>query len=66
VTPRGSTQRVGALHSRVPPDTDEDNVRALAEAGWSEKEIMVVLDDKAPSMVGKYTACAQRQRSPPV
>ena len=40
---------VGALDSKVAPDTDEDNVGALAEAGWSEKEIMVVLDDEAPS-----------------
>ena len=45
------------------PGTDEDNVGALAEAVWSEKEIMMVLDDKVPSMVEKYTACAQRQRS---
>ena len=44
---------VGALHFRVAPDTDEDNVGALAEAGWSERGIMVVLDDKAPSMVEK-------------
>jgi len=50
----------GAVHSRVAPDTDEDNVGALAEAGWSEKEIMVVLDDKTQA------GCAQRQRSPPV
>jgi hypothetical protein len=57
---------LGALHSRGVPDNDEDNVGALAEAGWSEKEVMVVLDDKAQSMVEKYTACAQRQRSPPV
>ena len=33
------------------PGTDEDNVGALAEAVWSEKEIMMVLDDKVPSMV---------------
>ena len=32
----------------------EDNDGALAEAGWNEKEIVVVLDDKAPSMVEKY------------
>jgi hypothetical protein len=59
---------VGPLHSRVAPDTDEDNVRALVEAGWSDKEIMVVLvlADRAPSTVGRYTACAQRQRSAPV
>ena len=57
---------VGALDSRVAPDTDEDNVGALAEAGWGQKEIVVVLDDKAPSMVEKYVAYAQRQRSLPV
>ena len=44
---RFDASMVGALHSRVAPDTDEDYVGALAEAGWSEKEIMVVLDDKA-------------------
>ena len=39
----------------------EDNDGALAEAGWNEKEIVVVLDDKAPSMVEKYTACAHKE-----
>jgi len=38
---------VRTLHSRVAPGADEDNTAARAEAGWSEKEIMVVLDDKA-------------------
>jgi hypothetical protein len=42
---------VGALHSRVVSGTDAD-IGALAEAGWSEKEIMVVLDDKAPKHRG--------------
>ena len=48
------------------PTLREDNDGALAEAGWNEKEIVVVLDDKAPSMVEKYVAYAQRQRSLPV
>ena len=58
---RSDATKVGALHSRVAPDTDEEYVGALAEAGWSEKEIMVRLDDKAPSMVEKYTACAHKE-----
>ena len=40
---------VGALRSRWRRTPTRITSGALAEAGWSEKEIMVVLDDEAPS-----------------